>query len=247
MNDTASDRLAAFRAANLDGTLNLARAAASAGVKRFIFLSTVKVHGEYTVPGEQFNADSPLRPVDPYAISKMEAENALLALAAETKMEIVRIRPPLIYGARAKGNFSSMVELVKKGFPLPLGAIHNKRSMIGVHNLLHLIVCCLNHPAAAHQSFLASDGQDVSTTELLMHVGRQMGRPARLIAVPASTLRLGATLLGRNAIAHRLLDSLQVDIGKTRRLLDWAPPFSLEDELGCCFKPPFSLRIQGGP
>lgn len=238
MNDKASDRLAEFRAVNLDGTLKLARAAVDAGVRRFIFLSTVKVHGESTLSGRQFSADSPLRPDDPYAISKLEAEHALSGLAAETGLEVVTIRPPLVYGAGAKGNFASLIKLVERGLPLPFGAIHNKRSLIGVHNLVDLIVQCLEHPAAVNQAFLASDDQDVSTTELFMQAARQMGKPARLIPIPAGALRLGAALLGKRAMAHRMLDSLQVDIGKTRRLLGWAPRYSFEEEMGGCFEPP---------
>jgi nucleoside-diphosphate-sugar epimerase len=169
-------------------------------------------------------------------MSKWEAEQGLQQLASETGMEVVIIRPPLVYGPGVKGNFASMIKLVAKGLPLPLGTIHNQRSLVALDNLVDLIITCIDHPAAANQVFLAGDGQDLSTTELLRAVARAMGKPSRLIPVPSSLLMLGATLLGKKAVAQRLLGSLQVDIAKARNLLGWEPPVSVKEGLKRCFK-----------
>lgn len=236
MKDEVADPLAEYRRVNVEGTLNLARQAAAAGVKRFIFISSIKVNGEATVKARAFSANDETAPEDAYGISKLEAEQRLLHLAAETGMEVVIIRPPLVYGPGVKGNFASMIKLVEKGLPLPLGAIHNKRSLVGIDNLVDLIIRCIGHPAAANQVFLAGDGQDLSTTELLRGVGEAMGKPARLIPVPAGMLQFGATLLGKKAMAQRLLGSLQVDISKTCELLDWKPPYTVEEGLRRCFE-----------
>lgn len=236
MDESSDDPLQAFRQVNVLATLDLARQAAEAGVSRFVFISSIKVSGEQTRPGTPFRADDTPRPIDPYGISKLEAEVGLLALAAETVMEVVVVRPPLVYGPGVKGNFASMIKLVGRGLPLPLGAIHNKRSLVGIGNLVDLIIRCLNHPAAANQVFLVSDGQDLSTTELLRGVAEAMGKPARLVPVPAGMLQLGATLLGKKAMAQRLLGSLQVDISKTREMLDWTPPYPVEEGLKYCFE-----------
>ncbi|MBD7978568.1 UDP-glucose 4-epimerase family protein [Serpens gallinarum] len=235
MNDESTDPLAVFRKVNVDGTLNLARQAAEAGVKRFIFISSIKVNGEETECGKPYAADDTPAPIDPYGISKLEAEQGLLALAAETGMEVTIIRPVLVYGPGVKGNFASMINLVEKGIPLPLGSIHNKRSLVGIDNLVDLIIRCIDHPAAANQVFLAGDGEDLSTTQLLRSVAKAMGRPARLIPVSTGLLQFGATLLGKKAMAQRLLGSLQVDISKTRELLGWTPPVSVEEGLKRCF------------
>jgi nucleoside-diphosphate-sugar epimerase len=235
MNDESTDPLAVFRKVNVDGTLNLARQAAEAGVKRFIFISSIKVNGEETELGKPYTADDTPAPIDPYGISKLEAEQGLLALAAETGMEVAIIRPVLVYGPGVKGNFASMIDLVEKGIPLPLGSIHNKRSLVGIDNLVDLIIRCIDHPAAANQVFLAGDGEDLSTTQLLNRVAKAMGRPSRLIRVPAALLQLGVILLGKKAVAQRLLGSLQVDISKTRQLLDWTPPVSVDEGLKRCF------------
>lgn len=235
MKDASVDPLADFRAVNVQGSLQLARAAAAAGVRRFIYLSSIKVHGEASTPGQPFTADSPLRPQDPYARSKQEAEQALRVLAQESGMELVIIRPPLVYGPGVKGNFASLGRLIEKGMPLPLGAIHNKRSLVGIDNLVNLIIRCIDHPAAANRVLLAADGEDLSTTELLRAVGRAMGKPARLIPVPAIMLQWGAALLGKRAMAQRLLGSLQVDISQTRALLDWKPPYTVAEGLRRCF------------
>ena len=205
-------------------------------MRRFVFISSIKVSGEQTLPDIPFRADEVSRPADPYGISKLEAEDGLLALAAETAMQVVVVRPPLVYGPGVKGNFASMIRLVKKGIPLPLGAIRNKRSLVGIGNLVDLIIRCLDQPAAANQVFLAGDGEDLSTTELLRGVGKAMGKPVWLIPVPASVLKLGATLLGKEAMAQRLLGSLQVDISKARELLGWTPPYTVEEGLKYCFE-----------
>lgn len=236
MRDEVSEPLAEYRKVNVEGTLNLARQAIAAGVRRFIFLSSIKVNGEATVNGKKFSARDVPAPEDAYGVSKLEAEQGLLKLSAESGMEVVIIRPPLVYGPGVKGNFASMIKLVDKGLPLPLGAIHNKRSLVGINNLVDLINRCLDHPAAANQIFLAGDDRDLSTTELLRGVGEAMGKPARLISVPSGLLRLGAGFLGRKAIAQRLLGSLQVDISETCNQLDWQPPSTVEDGLRFCFE-----------
>lgn len=236
MKDEVADSLAEYRRVNVEGTLNLARQAAAAGVKRFVFISSIKVNGEATVNDKAFSANDKPAPEDAYGLSKLEAEQGLMQLAAYTEMEVVIVRPPLVYGPGVKGNFASMIKLVEKGLPLPLGAIHNKRSLVGIDNLVDLIVRCIDHPAAANQVFLAGDGKDLSTTELLRGVGRAMGKPARLFPVPAGLLEVGATLLGKKAMAQRLLGSLQVDISKTCELLDWKPPYTVEEGLKRCFE-----------
>jgi nucleoside-diphosphate-sugar epimerase len=235
MKDEVADPLAEYRRVNVDGTLNLARQAAAMGVKRFIFISSIKVNGELTYPGKAFTEEDPAAPEDAYGISKWEAEQGLWQIQRETGMEVVIIRPPLVFGPGVKGNFASMIRLVEKGLPLPLGAIDNQRSLVALDNLVDLIITSIDHPAAANQVFLAGDGEDLSTTELLRGVARAMGKPARLIPVPPSLLMLGATVLGKQAVAQRLLGSLQVDISKARRLLGWQPPVSVEEGLRRCF------------
>jgi len=236
MKDGTADPLAEYRRVNVEGTLKLARQAAAAGVKRFVFISSIKVNGEATFNKNAFFADDDPAPEDAYGQSKLEAELGLMQIAEETRMEVVIIRPPLVYGPSVKGNFSSMIKLVQMGLPLPLGAIHNKRSLVGIDNLVDLIIRCIDHPAATNQVFLAGDGEDLSTTELLRGVGNAMGKPTRLIPVSAGLLQLGATLLGRKDMAQRLLGSLQVDISKTCELLDWKPPYTVEEGLRRCFE-----------
>lgn len=229
--DSAADSLAAFRKVNVQGTLNLAQQAATAGVRRFVFISSVKVHGEITALGTPFSADDVLAPLDAYGISKMEAEQGLRDMAANTGMDVVIIRPPLVYGPGVKANFQTMMRWLSRGIALPLGAIHNQRSLVALDNLVDLIVTCTHHPAAAHQTFLVSDGEDLSTTQLLRRMAQAMGRPARLIPVAPSLLQAGAALLGKPELAQRLCGSLQVDITKTRQLLGWTPPISVEEGL----------------
>lgn len=232
MIDTASDPLAEFRKVNVDGTLNLARQAAKAGVRRFVFISSIKVNGELTYGSQRFECDDIPAPRDAYGISKANAESGLWQLAQNTGMEVTIIRSPLVYGPGAKGNFSSLIGWLSCGVPLPLGAItQNRRSFVGLDNLVDLILTCVDHPNAANQIFLVSDGEDLSTTELLKRMGKVMNRPIRLLSVPASLLAFVASLLGKKSVAQRLLGSLQVDISKTCFLLDWKPPVSVDEGL----------------
>ena len=231
MHDAVADPLAEFRRTNVQATLNLARQAADAGVRRFVFVSSVKVNGEHTQPGHSFGADDEPHPVDAYGISKAEAESGLRVVAGETGMELVIIRPPLVYGPGVKANFAAMMRWLHRGLPLPLGAVHNQRSLVALDNLVDLIALCLRHPGAANQTFMASDGEDISTTALLMRLGAALGKPARLLAVPPMVLNAGATLVGRRDVARRLCDSLRVDIGKTRKVLNWSPPISVDGAL----------------
>jgi nucleoside-diphosphate-sugar epimerase len=235
MKKEAPDALAEYRKVNVEGTLNLAHQAVDAGVKRFVFISSIKVNGERTPLGQPFTPDDTPAPEDAYGISKLEAEQGLRALAEKNGMELVIIRSPLVYGSGVKGNFAGMINLVKKGLPLPLGAIHNKRSLVALDNLVDLIITCIDHPAAANEVFLAGDGEDVSTTELLRGVGKSMGKKPCLVSIPSGILMFVAGLLGNKAVAQRVLGSLQVDISKARHLLGWEPPLSLEEGLCRCF------------
>ena len=231
MRETSTDPLREYRSVNVDGTANLARQAAGAGVRRFIFLSTVKVNGESTQPGRPFEADDPPEPSDPYGQSKLEAEEELAKVSRDTGLDVVVIRPVLIYGPGVKANLRAMMEWLRRGVPLPLGAIKNRRSLLALDNLTDLIVTCLRHPDASGEVFLASDGEDLSTSALLRRTASAMGLNARLVPVPQRLLELGARLVGKAGVARRLCDSLQVDIGKTRGLLDWTPPVCVDDGL----------------
>lgn len=224
MREQAADPLAEFRRTNVAGSLYLAECAAAAGVRRFLYLSSIKVNGETGIFRE---TDRPA-PADPYGISKAEAEEGLRSIAARTGMELVVIRPPLVYGPGVKGNFRRLIVAVKRGIPLPLGAVHNERSLIALGNLVDFIITCMVHPQAANQTFLVSDGEDLSTTNLVQRLARAMGRSARLFPVPVAMLSMGAAIFGRRAVARRLLGSLQVDISKARQLLGWAPPLDVE-------------------
>lgn len=229
MDDKSADPLAEFRQINVDGTLSLARQAAAAGVRRFIFLSSIKVNGEYSLRGKPFSADQMPAPVDPYGISKYEAEDGLRALAKQTGMEVVVIRPPLVYGPGVKANFLAMMRWLWRGVPLPLGGVtENRRSLVALDNLIDLIVTCIDHPAAANQTFLISDDEDLSTAGLLGRMGVALGRPARLIPISPGLLIFVARLIGRPGIAQRLCGSLEVDISKTKVLLGWSPPLSVD-------------------
>jgi len=231
MHDTATDPLTAFRSVNVDGTLNLARQAAAAGVKRFVFVSSVKVNGESTPPGRAFTeADAP-NPQDAYGQSKHEAEISLRHLSAATGMEVVIIRPPLVYGPGAKANFAALIHAVQRGWPLPLGTVNNQRSLVAMDNLVDFIFTCITHPQAANQTFLVSDGQDLSTNELVRGMARASGVPARLMPVPVWALQAGASLLGKGDVVQRLCGNLQVDISKACNLLGWMPPVSVEEGL----------------
>ena len=231
MNETAADALSAYRKVNVEGTLNLAKQAALAGVKRFIFISSIKVNGEGTALGHPYHEQQAPSPLDAYGLSKYEAELALQQLAKDTGLEVVIIRPSLIYGPGVKANFRTMMRCLALGIPLPLGSIHNQRSLLALDNLIDLIQVCITHPAAANQIFLASDGVDLSTPELLTAMAAALGKPARLIKLPESLLMLGAKLVGKQAMAQRLCGSLQVDSSKARELLGWQPPVSVQEAL----------------
>jgi len=229
MKDNAAHPLSAFRLINTEATYQLARAASEQGVKRFIYLSSIKVNGEQTIQDHPFTPEDPPAPQDPYGISKAEAEIQLKRIASETGLEVVIIRPPLVYGSGVKGNFLSMMRWLDKGLPLPLGAIYNRRSLVSLPNLVNLITTCFDHPAAANQTFLVSDNADISTTELLRCMARSLGKNPRLIPVPTYFLKLITSLLGKHSLAVRLCGSLQVDIRKTQTLLNWNPPISLDE------------------
>ena len=229
MNDRAADPLAEFRRVNRDGAIEAFRGAISAGVRRFVYVSTVKVNGEATQPGRPFRAVDPPAPLDPYGRSKLEAEQALAEIAAGSGTELTIVRPPLVYGPGVRANFEAMMKAVRKGLPLPFGSVTaNRRSLVGLDNLVDLLVRCLDRPEAAGQIFMASDGRDVSTAELLRMLGAAMGRPARLLPVPAGLLVAVARLAGRGPAIERLTGNLQVDISKNRDLLGWTPPVGVE-------------------
>jgi nucleoside-diphosphate-sugar epimerase len=261
MRDTETDPLVAFRRVNVEGTANLARQAAEAGVKRLVYVSSVKVNGESTCPVDSsdlleippsppflkggigspyakgkagrtaFTETDVANPQDPYGISKWEAEQALHRVAQETGLEVVIVRPPLVYGAGVKGNFAQLIRVLKKSIPLPLASVRNLRSLVYVGNLVDALVLCATHPAAAGQTYLVSDGEDVSTPDLLRRLGAAMGHPARLFPCPPALLKLAGRLTGNSDQVERLLGSLQVDSGKIRRELGWTPPFTLEQGL----------------
>ena len=232
-NDEVADPLEEYRRVNVYGTVNLAYQAADAGVKRFIFISSIGVNGNSN--SYPFTEDDTPNATELFALSKLEAEQGLWEVQNETGMEVVIIRPPLVYGPNAPGNFGSLMRWVERGIPLPLGAILNKRTLVALDNLVDLIITCIDHPAAANEVFLAGDGQDLSTTELLRGVAKAAGKPSRLFPISISFLTLAATLLGKKAVSQRLLGSLQVDISKARELLGWEPPISVEEGLRRCF------------
>ncbi|KIF82715.1 UDP-glucose 4-epimerase family protein [Noviherbaspirillum autotrophicum] len=232
MRDMAADPLAEFRRINVEATLSLARQAADAGVRRFVMVSSAKVNGESTDLGHPFTAHDIPAPQDAYAISKYEAEQGLRALAGKTGMEVVIVRPPLVYGPDVKANFATMLRWLARGIPLPLGSVtHNRRSLVSIDNLVDLLMTCLYHPSAAGQTFLASDDEDLSTAELLRRLSAALGRPSRLVPIPESWLLLGAHLAGKPGIYQRLCGSLQLDITHTRERLGWKPPFSVDESL----------------
>jgi nucleoside-diphosphate-sugar epimerase len=228
--ESSGNAHALYRSVNALGALRLAEAAAAAGVRRFVFLSSARVHGDRSA-GAAFTESSPLLATDPYGRSKAEAERGLAALAAAGHLEPVILRPPLVYGPGARGNFARLVALVARGVPLPLGAVRNRRSLVFVGNLVDAIVRALDHAAAARETFMVSDGEDVSTPELVRRIARALGRPVRLLPVPPTLLRLGGRLAGRSDDVARLLDNLVVDGTRIRERLDWRPPFTLDDGL----------------
>ena len=229
MQETTNNPLEEFRRINTESTISLATQAEKNGVKRFIYLSSIKVNGEFTQTGNSFNENDKFVPVDPYALSKYEAELGLLELAKNTQMEIVIIRPPLVYGPGVKANFLSMMNWLYKSVPLPFGAIFNKRSLVALDNLVDLILTCIEHPAAVNQVFLVSDGEDLSTTDLLSRVAVALGKKSRLIPINQQLLEITLTLIGKKDLAQRLCGSLQVDISKAKKLLNWTPLISVDE------------------
>ena len=231
MKDAAKDPIHEYSLINVDSTLNLARQASKLGVRRFIYLSSVKVNGEHTIQGNPFFAHSLPSPQDPYSYSKFQAELGLKEIGAETGMEIVIIRPPLVYGPGVKANFLIIMNLLWHSVPMPLGSINNLRSLVAVDNLIDFLIKCINHPNAVNQTFLVSDGEDISTTNLLYKLGDKLGKPARLIKISSSKLEYMLKLVGRTSAASRLCSSLQVDISKSRKLLEWKPLISVDEGL----------------
>ncbi|EJZ19493.1 SDR family oxidoreductase [Rhizobium sp. Pop5] len=221
MNDRAADPLAEFRRTNTAATLNLAEQAARAGVKRFVFVSTIKVNGEEN--NRPFRYDDTPKPIDPYGISKLECEIGLREIAARTGMEVVIIRPPLVYGPGARGNFALLVNLVRKKLPLPFASLRNRRTLVAVQNLVDLIITCMGHPAAGGETFLAGDGEDLSTPELVRGIAVGLGVKPALLSFPPALLHLAAKAVGKEAVYQRLCSSLQVDISHTRDVLGWSP------------------------
>lgn len=230
MQDAAENPLSTFQEVNLHGTANLARQAAAAGVRRFIYVSSIKVNGEYTGSHPFTEANEP-QPQDPYAVSKWQAEQALHEIGRETGMEIVTVRPPLVYGPGVKANFYSLMKLVSKRLPLPLGSIRNRRSMIYVENLADALMLCATHPAAAGQTYLVSDGEAVSTPQLVKEIAVAMRRPDRVFPFPLSVMRFCARMIGRSSAVDRLTQSLEVDSSKIRKELGWRPPYSMQQGL----------------
>ena len=225
MRDEVADPLAEYRKVNVEGTLNLAKQAVAAGVKRFVFISTIGVHGLNS--SRPFKETDTEAPHDAYAISKYEAEQGLRKLATEIGLEVVIIRPPLVYGGAAPGNFRSLINLASKSVPLPFGAVNNHRSMVYVGNLVSFIIRCIQHPAAANQTFLVSDGEDVSLRNLVTYIRLCLGRSPRLLPVPVGLFKLAGALTGKRGVVDRLVGDLQVDSSKARTLLEWVPPFTV--------------------
>ncbi|NSY35190.1 NAD-dependent epimerase/dehydratase family protein [Pseudoalteromonas sp. JC28] len=229
MNDSVADLLEAFKVVNTMGTLNLANQAKKAGVKRFIFVSSVKVNGESTSDSKPFCASDEPKPRDPYGVSKAEAEMQLVALGKETNMEIVIIRPPLVYGEGVKANFASLMKYVGKGLPLPFRSINkNKRSLVSVYNLVDLIKVCIDHPKAANQIFLVSDGHDLSTAEMVALMAKVQNKKKLALPVPVWCFNFAGKLLNKQDVIDRLTGSLELDITHTKNTLNWSPPYSVE-------------------
>lgn len=230
LRETCPDPISLFRAVNRDGTLRLARMAAEAGVRRFVFVSSIGVNGSQTKDRPYTELDEP-KPHDLYAISKYEAEQGLHEISALTGMQFVILRPPLVYGPDAPGNLRRLLNLVEKGLPLPFRAVDNRRSLLYLGNLVDAIALCLTHPSAANQTYLVSDGEDVSTPGLIRLLAMHLGKRAHLLQVPPGLLELAGKLVGKRAAVRRLLGSLAVDSGKIRRELGWRPPYALEEGL----------------
>lgn len=225
------DDLGICRRINVEGTRGLALAAARAGVRRLVHVSSIKALGERSRPGAPLRADSPPHPEDAYGLSKWEAEQALAAIAASTGLQTVVVRPPLVYGPGVRANFRRLIQAVARGVPLPLGSVDNRRSMVALDNLTDLLAICVDHPGASGQSFLVSDGEDLSTPELIRRLATALGRPARLLPCPPAWLRLAGRLSGRPAMVERLIGDLQVDIGHTTKALHWTPRVPVQQGL----------------
>lgn len=238
MNETVPDALAAFRSVNVDGTRRLAEQAAEVGVRRLVFVSSVKVNGEATLPGQPFQASDAAAPRDAYGQSKWEAEQALWSVCQRSGLEGVVVRPPLVYGPGVRANLARLMRLIETGMPLPLGNIRNRRSLVALDNLCDLLVSCAQHPAAAGKTFLVSDGEDLSTPDLIRHLAQAMARPAKLLPVPVGLLQLAGRMSGRSAEVARLVESLQVDSSATRTTLGWTPPITVTEGL--------KQMVQGG-
>ena len=231
MQDNAADPLAEFRKVNLEGTANLARQAARNGVRRFVYVSSIKVNGEATTYDSRFTESGFPAPQDPYGASKWEAEQILHQISDETGLEVVIVRPPLVYGEEVKGNFSQMLSIVEKAYPLPFASIRNLRSLIYVGNLADALLACATRPEAAGQTYLVSDGEDLSTPDLIRLLANFMDVPSRLFPCPSSLLQLAGRATGKSRQIERLLGSLRVDSAKIRRDLNWVPPYSLQQGL----------------
>lgn len=245
LRESSDEAHARYRAVNALGALRLAEAAAASGIERFVFLSSARVHGERSIDAP-FTESSPLLATDPYGRSKAEAELGLAALARDSRLAPVVLRPPLVYGPEARGNFARLVALVARGVPLPLGAVRNRRSLIYVGNLVDAIVRAVDDPGAAGETFMVSDGEDVSTPELVRRIARALGKPARLLPVPVALLRLGGALAGRSDDVARLAGDLAVDGGRIRERLQWTPPFRLDDALRLSLGPRDGESAAGG-
>ena len=231
MVDRVADPLVEFNRINVQGSLNLAQQAAAAGVKRLVYVSSIKVNGEETVNNHPYSELDIPAPQDPYGVSKWEAEQTLWRVAQETGLEVVIVRPPLVYGAGVKGNFAQMMRVVARGIPLPLGSVHNQRNLIYVGNLVDALITCATHPAATGQTYLVSDGEEVSTPDLLGRLANAMGVSSRVFPFPLNFLKLAGKITGKSRQVERLLGSLQVDNGKIRRELSWIPPYTLQEGL----------------
>ena len=236
MSKETSTSIEEYKKVNVNGTLNLAEQAAISGVKRFIFISSIKVNGEKTILGKPFTENDKPQPIDAYSISKWTAERGLQKISKKTGMEIVIIRPSLIYGPGVKGNFKKIVSLVKTRLPTPLGAINNKRSFIAIDNLIDLIIICIHHPSASNEIFLAADGEDLSISQLIRKIAKATNKTPILIPVPIFLLKIFALILRKEKVINRLLESLQVDISKSQNLLNWKPPISINEGLDLYFK-----------
>jgi nucleoside-diphosphate-sugar epimerase len=231
LKETFEDPRAEFHKINVLGTEHLAREAAEAGVRRLVYVSTVGVNGRSTPRTRPFTEEDEPAPHNPYALSKWEAERALQRVASETGLEVAILRPPLVYGPRVKANFLRLMRLVDRGLPLPLGAVDNRRSLVYVGNLADAVLACLDRREAVGETFLVSDGEDLSTPEMLNKIGSSLNRPVRLLPVPPGLLRTAGRVAGASSTVEPLLDSLAVDSGKIRRVLGWQPPYAVEEGL----------------